>query len=77
MDDYITVLLDHLSDTRPFAISMEELQEQRALEALESTFTAEQKKLFLAYEDARNGSASVRQDQLARAAFLLARDIFR
>ena len=77
MEDYITVLLDHLSEhTRP-VYGSETLQENAAFAALDATFSPEQRKLFLKYDAARNESAAVREDAFARAAFLLARDIFR
>ena len=77
MEDYIQVLLDHLrGHTRP-VYGPEAQAEHRTLAALEATFSPEQKKLFLKYEAARNESAAVSEDALARSAFLLAREIFR
>ena len=52
-------------------------QEEDAFTALSRTFTEEQKKLFLVYEDARNACAGASEDAYARQAFLLAKEIFR
>ena len=73
MDDYITVLLNDLEDRAPsflpggYYAAM--ARESDALRALEATFTAEQRALFLTYEDCRNDSAAHYQDALARQAF--------
>ena len=76
MEDYISVLLEHLSERRrPSAMSGEYLlcltQEEAASEALRQALTKEQYHLFLAYEAARNATASVSEDDFARQAFLL------
>jgi len=82
MEDYISVLLEHLSENRRLsAMSGEYLrcltQEEAAFEALRQALTEEQRKLFRAYEDARNATASVSEDDFARTAFLLAKEIYR
>ena len=81
MEDYITVLLDYLNEQRTLssdgAHALRRFQESAALEALSQTFSPEQKKLFLSYEAARNATASISEDEFARAAFLLAREIYR
>jgi len=48
-----------------------------AFEALERTFTDEQRKLFLTYEAAHNAAAGIGEDAYARQTFLLAREIYR
>lgn len=81
MEDFITVLLDYLSEQRRATADSEYFarlaEENAAFEALQNSFTREQHKLFLAYEDARNACDSVSDDAYARAAFLLAREIYR
>ena len=81
MQDYIDVLLCHLADARQNALPGEsfplQVQEQQALNALLDSLTAGQRKLFLAYEEARNAAASVSEDAFARQAFLLAREVYR
>ena len=81
MEDYIDVLLEYLSGQRLSFLGHEYVlcqeQETLASQALFRTFTEEQQKLFLAYEDARNACASVSEDAFARQAFLLAREIYR
>ena len=81
MQDYIDILLSHLSSARQNALPGEyfplQAREQQALNALLDSLTAGQRKLFLAYEEARNAAASVSEDAFARQAFLLAREIFR
>ena len=52
-------------------------QEAQAADALCDTLSPEQRKLFLAYEAARNACASASEDAYARQAFLLAREIYR
>ena len=81
MQDYIDVLLCHLADARQNALPGEsfplQVQEQQALNALLDSLTAGQRKLFLAYEEARNAAVSVSEDAFARQAFLLAREVYR
>ena len=81
MEDFITILLDYLSEHRPFSPNgdyvLRRTEESAALDALCQTFSPEQNKLFLTYEDARNAIASLSEDDFARAAFLLAREIYR
>ena len=55
----------------------ERKQEAQAADALCDTLSPEQRKLFLAYEAARNACASASEDAYARQAFLLAREIYR
>lgn len=80
MEDYISILLDHLREQCstlggwPYAI-----QQQRTLQAqtaLASTLSAAQQ-LLLAYEEESALCAGIREDAYARAAFLLAREILR
>ena len=81
MQDYIDVLLCHLADQRqstlPGTYFPLQAREQQALNALLDSLTAGQRKLFLAYEEARNAAASVSEDAFARQAFLLAREVYR
>ena len=81
MQDYIDVLLCHLADQRQSALPGTyfplQAREQQALNALLDSLTAGQRKLFLAYEEARNAAASVSEDAFARQAFLLAREVYR
>ena len=81
MQDYIDVLLCHLAERRQNALSGEyfslQAREQQALNALLDSLTAGQRKLFLAYEEARNAAEGASEDAFARQAFLLAREIFR
>ena len=83
MQDYIDVLLCHLADARQNALPGEyfplQAREYQTLDALTASFTADQRqrKLFLAYEEARNAAASVSEDAFARQAFLLAREVYR
>jgi len=82
MEDYISILLRHLSEQRSLSTMSGEYvrrlkQEEEAFNALSATLTEAQDKLFLAYESARNATASVSEDEFARAAFLLAREIYR
>ena len=80
MEDYISILLGHLREQCntlggwPYAI-----QQQRTLQAqtaLASTLSAAQQ-LLLAYEEESALCAGIREDAYARAAFLLARELFR
>lgn len=81
MKDYIDALLLYLSEQRYGAASSEYFirlaQEEAACEALCRTLTKEQHKLFLAYEEAHNATASAAEDAYARQAFLLAKEVFR
>lgn len=81
MEDYISILLGHLREQCntlggwPYAI-----QQQRTLQAqtaLASTLSAAQQQLLLAYEEESALCAGIREDAYARAAFLLARELFR
>ena len=77
MQDYIDILLSHLSGARQSSLPGEafplQVREQQTLNALLDSLTAGQRKLFLAYEEARNAS----EDAFARQAFLLAREVYR
>lgn len=79
--DYISILLEALSEFRfSFMDSAYHLQlerERRAYEALHASLTEAQYPLLLAYEEARNATASIGEDLYARQVFLLAREIFR
>ena len=81
MQDYIDVLLCHLADTRQNALPGEyfplQAREYQTLDALTASFTADQRKLFLAYEEARNAAEGASEDAFARQAFLLAREVYR
>ena len=81
MDDYISVLLEHLSDRLPTAAGSEYYtclaRERAAYEALSNTLTPEQQELLLRYDERRNATACAVDEVYARQAFLLARSIFR
>ena len=81
MQDYIDILLSHLSGARQSSLPGEsfplQVQEQQALNALLDSLTAGQRKLFLAYEEARNAAEGASEDAFARQAFLLAREVYR
>ena len=81
MQDYIDVLLCHLSSARQSSLPGEafplQVREQQTLNALLDSLTAGQRKLFLAYEEARNAAEGASEDAFARQAFLLAREVFR
>ena len=81
MQDYIDVLLCHLPDQRHSALPGTyfplQAREQQALNALLDSLTAGQRKLFLAYEEARNAAEGASEDAFARQAFLLAREVYR
>ena len=81
MQDYIDVLLCHLADVRQNALPGEsyplQVREQQTLNALLDSLTAGQRKLFLAYEEARNAAEGASEDAFARQAFLLAREVYR
>ena len=80
MDDYITVLLNHLTEHSPSAnweYLARQTRQNQAGEALLNTLYLEQRRLFLRYEEAHNALASVSEEIFARQAFLLAREIFR
>ena len=81
MQDYIDVLLCHLSSALQSSLPGEsfplQVREQQALNALLDSLTAGQRKLFLAYEEARNAAEGASEDAFARQAFLLAREVFR
>lgn len=81
MDDYIGILLHHLSERRPARLSgpfsAQQAEADRAAQALWDTLSPAQRKLFLAYEDAQNACDGLSADAYARRAFLLARRIFR
>ncbi len=82
MEDFITALLDDLSERRTLSDASGEYvrrlqQEESACRALSATFTQEQEKLFFAYDNARNAAASLSEWEFARNAFLLAREIYR
>jgi len=79
--DYIGILLEALSQLRSSfmdsAYYLQQERENRAYEALHASLTEAQRPLLLAYEDARNASASASEELYARQVFLLAREIFR
>ena len=81
MEDYIEVLLSYITDDRLTPMSCEQLvhmeREDAALAALTSTFTEEQHQLFHAYDRARGICDSDSGNACARAAFLLAKEIYR
>lgn len=81
MEDYIQILLEYLTERREaFSDWNHCVQSDRvlqAVEALEETLTGPQKKLFAAYEDARDEAGAAGEMALARQAFLLAREIYR
>lgn len=81
MQDYIDILLSHLSSARQNALPGEsfplQVREQQTLNALLDSLTAGQRKLFLAYEEARNAAEGASEDAFARQAFLLARGVYR
>ena len=81
MDDYISVLLEHLSDSLPAAAGSEYYtclaRERDAYEALFRTLTPDQQDLLLRYDERRNATACAMDELYARQAFLLARSIFR
>ena len=81
MQDYIDVLLCHLADARQNALPGEsfplQVREQQTLNALLDSLTAGQRKLFLAYEEARNAAEGASEDAFVRQAFLLAREVYR
>lgn len=81
MKDYIQILLEYLAERRETYSSWNHCAQSdkvlQALEALEESLTAPQKKLFSAYEDARDEADAAGEMALARQAFLLARDIYR
>lgn len=80
MEDYIDALLMYLSEERSTFVNGEYFtrlqQEEAAYQAMARTLTEEQHKLFLAYDTARSATASAAEDAYARAAFLLAKEIF-
>lgn len=81
MNDYIDVLLLELSGHSPSeaggAYYLQRAREEQAYSALWDTLSPSQQELFLAYDEERNATAGIREDAMARRAFLLARDIFR
>ena len=81
MQDYIDVLLCHLSSARQSSLPGEafplQVREQQTLNALLDSLTAGQRKLFLAYEEARNAAEGASEDAFARQALLLAREVYR
>ena len=81
MQDYIDILLSHLSSARQNALPGEyfplQAREYQTMDALTASFTAGQRKLFLAYEEARNAAEGASEDAFARQAFLLAREVYR
>ena len=81
MEDDIDVLLTQLSEQRLSIVNSEYStrlrQEEAAWEALSRTLTEQQRKLFLAYEEAQSACACLSEDAYARQAFLLAREIYR
>lgn len=80
MEDYIDALLQLVGEQRMSTVSCRYqtalVQEEAACDALCHTLTEEQKQLFLAYESARDTTATISEDEYARAAFLLAKEIF-
>jgi len=80
MEDYIDALLQFTAEQRMESQSSRYLsalaREEEAAEALLRTLNEEQQTLFRAYENARSDSAMIAEDDYARAAFLLAREIF-
>ena len=80
MEDYIDVLLNYIADERLTTRTNESTahlaREESACEALTRTFTAEQHDLFHTYDIARSACASDSESAYARAAFLLAKEIF-
>lgn len=81
MEDYIDILLEHLSEFQLQELGYEyfaqKSQEEATLAALEATFSDTQRTLFLHYEAARNATASISESSFVRQAFLLAREIYR
>ena len=80
MEDYIDALLRYLDEQRSSVMSGEYVsrlaREEAAAKALCRTLTEEQHRLFLSYDNARSATASAAEDEYARAAFLLAKEIF-
>ena len=81
MEDYIDVLLQYIGDERMNPVSSRYyaclIREEDACKALTQTLTESQRELFRTYEEARSATSSAFEDDYARAAFLLAREIFR
>lgn len=81
MGDYIDVLLQYIGDERLSPASSRYysclIREEEACKALTQTLTESQRELFRTYEEARSATSSAFEDDYARAAFLLAREIFR
>ena len=81
MEDYIDVLLQYVGDERMDPVSSRYhsclIREEEACRALTETLTEPQRELFRTYEEARSATSSAFEDDYARAAFLLAREIFR
>ena len=83
MNDYIDCLLDDLETKLPFLNSLvpghqaRNAEADNATAALWETFSPQQRKLFLFYEETHNALGGMEQRSFARQAFLLARDIFR
>lgn len=81
MEDYITVLLEALEEhDREYLRWEYYIQLERAMEAMEAlnkTFSPEQKKLFQDYEEQQNAADDTRGKAITRQIFLLAREIYR
>ena len=81
MEDYIDALLQLVGERRMTSVSCRYqsalVREEAACDALCQTLSEEQHDLFLAYESARGTTAAtIAEDEYARAAFLLAKEIF-
>ena len=80
MSDYIDILLEDLTlrqgETLPWECRRQSGRALHAAEALMAVLSPEQRKLFAAYEDELGRSSALDAWDLARQAFLLAREIY-
>ena len=81
MEDYMTALLETLEEHDREYLGWEYyMQSERAMEAMEAlerTFSHEQKELFRDYEEKQTAADGTRGKALSRQIFLLAREIYR
>ena len=81
MENYISILLtelkDHWVDFLGGEYFLQKARKNHAEERLRETLSESQTDLFLTYEEQQNAAAALREDAIARQAFLLAKEIYR
>ena len=83
MDELLNELLPYLREAAhrqvqyPQAYLSQRRQAEAAYQALWDSFSAQQRRLYLQYEELRNAQEATEEDQLICQAFALARELYR